>query len=100
MHLQVYERFINDSMLSIIQTFPSNFVSAYRKHYSANNVLISLKENWNKNLNSNKIVGAVFKDLSKIFDCIPHDLLIAKMEAYGFTEDCLTFLYSYVTRQK
>ena len=94
MHLQVYERFINDSMLSIIQTFPSNFVSAYRKHYSANNVLISLKENWNKNLSSNKIVGAVFKDLSKIFDCIPHDLLIAKMEAYGFNEDCLTFLYS------
>ena len=94
MHFQVYERFINDSMLSIIQTLLTDFVSAYRKHYSANNVLISLKENWNENLNNNKIVGAVFTDLSKTFDCIPHDLLIAKMEAYGFNEDCLTFLYS------
>ena len=94
MHFQVYERFINDNMLSIIQTLLTDFVSAYRKHYSANNVLISLKENWNENLNNNKIVGAVFTDLSKTFDCIHHDLLIAKMEAYGFNEDCLTFLYS------
>ena len=94
MHFQVYERFINDSMLSIIQTLPSNFVSAYRNHYSENNLLISLKENWNENLNNNKIVGAVFTDLTKTFDCIPHDLLIAKMEAYGFNEDSLTFLYS------
>ena len=91
---KVYEKFINDSVLSIIQTFLSNFVSTYRKHYSANNVLISLIENWKNNLDKNEIVGAVFMDLSKAFDCIPHDLLIAKMEAYGFNEDFLTFLHS------
>ena len=39
-------------------------------------------------------------DLSKVFDCIPHGLLIAKMEAYGFSEDFLTFLYSYLERRK
>ena len=83
-------------MLPIIQTFLSNFVSAYRKHYSANHVLISLTENWKKNLNNNKIVGVNFMDLSKAFDCIPHDLPIAKMEAYGFSEDFLTFIYSYL----
>ena len=81
---------------ALIQLFLSNFVSAYRKHYSANHVRISLIENWKKNLDNNKIAGAVFMDLSKAFDCIPHDLLIAKMEAYGFNEDFLTFLYSYL----
>ena len=45
---KVYERFINDSMLPIIQTFLSNFVSVYRKYYSSNHVLISLLENWKK----------------------------------------------------
>ena len=85
-------------MLSTIQTFLSNFVSAYRKHYSANK--ISVIENWKKNLGKNKIVGAVFMDLSKAFDCISHDLLIAKMEACGFNEDFLTFLHSYLKRRK
>ena len=35
-------------------------------------------------------------DLSKAFDCIPHDLLIATMEAHNFSKDFLTFLYSYL----
>ena len=83
-----------------METFISNFVSAYRKQHSANNVLISLLENWKKNINNNKIVGAVFTDLSKAFDCITHDLIIVKMEAYDFSEDSLTLLYSYLKRQK
>ena len=52
---KVYERFINDNMLSIMPTFQSNFVSAGRKHYS----LLA----WKKNLNNNKIVSDVFTDL-------------------------------------
>ena len=52
-----------------------------------------------KNLENNKIVGVVFLDLSKAFDCMPHDLLVTKMEAYGFSEDCLTFLYLYLKSQ-
>ena len=37
--LKAYERFINDNMLPIMQTFLSNFVWAYRKNYIANHVL-------------------------------------------------------------
>ena len=39
-------------------------------------------------------------DLSKAFDCIPHDLLVAKLHAYGLSEDTVTFIYSYLKRRK
>ena len=38
--------------------------------------------------------------LSKAFDCIPHDLLIAKLHAYGLSMDAITFIYSYMKRRK
>ena len=76
------------------------FITALRStsplHYSANHALISLIENWKQKLDSNKIVGAAFTDLSKAFDCVPNDLFIAKMEVCGFSED----LYSYLKRRK
>ena len=41
-----------------------------------------------------------FLDVSKAFDSIQHDLLIAKVSAYGFSMDTLVFTYSYLKRKK
>ena len=45
--------------------------------------------------------GAVLMDLSRAFDCIRHDLLIAKLHTYGFSHGALTLINDYLTnRQK
>ncbi len=77
----------------------SNFVAAYRKAYSTQHVLIRLVEDWKSKLDNNFIVGAVLMDLSKAFDCIPHDLIIAKLHAYGFDENALVLVYSYLKKR-
>ena len=78
----------------------SHFIGTYRKAYSTQHVLIRLLEDWKTKLENNYIVGALLMDLSKAFDCIPHDLLIAKLNAYGADENALVLIYSYLKRRK
>ena len=54
---------------------------------STQQALVSLIEKWKTILDKNGYAGAVFMDLSKVFDTINHDLLIAKLNAYGFTKN-------------
>ena len=39
-------------------------------------------------------------DLSKAVDCIPHDIIIAKLEAYGLEKVALRPIYAYLTNRK
>ena len=51
-------------------------LSVYRKNYSSRNFLISLIEEWIKNVDNNFLGGAVLNDLSKAFKWIPHVLIV------------------------
>ena len=53
-------------------------------------------EKWRKALDKRNIAGALLTDLSKAFDCLNHELLIAKLEAYGFNNSALRFIYDYL----
>ena len=44
-------------------------------------------ENWKKNVDKGEKCGALFVDLSKAFDCLLHDLLLAKLNACGLIEN-------------
>ena len=86
---KVFERFILNSMLEHTNNILSDHISAYRQGYSCQHVLLKLTETWRQHLDNNKSVGAVLMDLSKAFDCLPHELLIAKLSAYGFDKNTL-----------
>ena len=82
--------------MSSVTKFLSDFISTYRKSYSTNHVVLKIIENWKAALDSKLFTGAVLMDLSKAFECIPHDLLIAKLNTYGFGFETLSFLNSYL----
>ena len=66
--------------------FLPQYMAAYRVHYSSSHVLIKLIGHWKKVLDENFVAGTVLMDLPKAFECNPHDLLIAKLHAYGFSK--------------
>ena len=97
---KLYEKVIKNQLASYLDKYFSSFISAYRKSYSTQQVLIRLLEEWREKLDKNFIVGAVLMDLSKAFDCIPHDMIIAKLAAYGFKRETLRLIYSYLKGRK
>ena len=54
---------------------------------------------WKRVLDNKGITGALLTDLSKAFDCINHELLIAKMDANGFDRESLTLIISYLSNK-
>ena len=44
--------------------------------------------------------GALLTDHSKAFDCLPHDIITAKLNVYGFDMKVLNFIYDYLRNRK
>ena len=56
-------------------------------------------EKWKSSLDKKNKVAALFMDLSKAFDTLNHGLLLAKLEAYGFSNFALKLMESYLTKR-
>ena len=80
---KIFEKILKEQLTPCLDETLSTFIAAYRKAYSTHHVLIRLVEEWKSKLDNDFLVGSVFMDLSKAFDSIPHELIIAKLHAYG-----------------
>ena len=71
-----------------------------RKGYNVQHCLIALIEKWKQSVDKGGAFGALLTDLSKAFDCLSHELLIAKLDAYGFDKRSLVLIYNYLSNRK
>ena len=78
----------------------SKFQCVFRKGYRTQDCLLSMVENYKKALDKANEYGALLTDLSKIFDCLPHDFIVAKLHAYSFSIDSLKLINNYLTERK
>ena len=97
---KVYERIIQDQIISVMEPVISIYLCGFRKGYSTQHALMRLIEKCKETLDKNGHAGALLVDLSKAFDCLDHDLLIAKLHAYGFSRTALALIYSYLNERK
>ena len=75
----------------------SMHLCGFRKSMSAQNCLLLMLEKWRKCLGNKGYCGILLTDLSNAFDCLIHDLLIAKLNAYGLEYNSLRLIHSYLT---
>ena len=86
-------------IIDFIISFLSPYLCGYRKGFNIQHALLTLFENLRKSFDNNGFGGAISMALSKAFDTLNHDLLIAKLHAYGFQNDALQLLHSYLSKR-
>ena len=97
---KVYERDIFNHMSEYMQKFLDKILCGFRKADSTQHALFRLLQAWQKELDNSGNVGTFVMDLSKAYDCIPHDLLIAKLEAHSLDKISLNTLFDRLSNRK
>ena len=91
-----FERVMQKQISDYIGKFFSAFLCGYIKDFSTQYALLTLTERWKFCLDEQSLASVLLMDFSKAFDRIYHELLIAKLDVYGFSTDALEVLLSYL----
>ena len=87
-----FETLVHSRVSPRFRNILHKFVFAYIKHHGCDTALLSLTEEWRKELDDRKIIGLVSMDLSKAFDSLPHDLIVKKFKGTVLTRELLISL--------
>ena len=95
------EKVIYNRLSDYSDNFLNNVLCGFQKAYSTQHALFKLLQSWQQVLDNGDFIGTILIDLSKAYDCIPHNsLTIAKLECYGVDKTSLELLLDYLTRRK
>ena len=97
---EVFERVIYKQINNFMENKISKCVTGFRKSRGTQHSLIVMLQKPKKALDKEENMSAIFMDLSKAFDTINHNLLLAKLKAYGFSKQALSFMCSYLKNRR
>ena len=93
---KVSERIMYIQIATFMRGKLSKLLTGFRKNHSTQHCLMSMLEMRKNTLDKEGCISAIYMVLSKAFDTLNHNLLIAKLGAYGFERDSLYFMKSYL----
>ena len=96
---KLFESILFTQLNRYMQNKFSKYLTGFRKNHNTQNSLLRMIESWKVRLNNGSKVGVIIMDLSKAFDSLNHELLLAKLKAYGLDSNSVTFMKSYLTNR-
>ena len=93
---KIFERIINDQLKEYLEKYLNSILCGFRKGHSTQHALFKLLQAWQEELDKRGFVGTILMDLFKAYDCLPHDLLVVKLEAYGVGKAALNLISNYL----
>ena len=97
---KIFERIIHKHITNYMTDKLAHSITGFRKSHGTQNSLVAMLEKWKRALDKGEHISSLFMDLSKAFDAINHDLLIAKLKAYGFSREALKLMKNYLMNRK
>ena len=97
---KIFERIIYDQLSEYLEKYLNSILCGFREAHSTQHALFKLLQAWQEELDKGGFVGTILMDLSKAYDCLPHDLLVAKLEAYGVGKAALNLTSNYLSHRK
>ena len=89
-----------NQITSLTEQFLYKYQSGFRNGFNAQHCFLAMLEKWKKAIDTKNVFGALLTDLSKAFDCLPHGLIIAKLNAYGFSLPVLNLIQNYLANRE
>ena len=97
---KIFEKLMFKEMSQFFDKIFSKYQCGFRKGFSTQQCLLAMLEKWKRSIDNGKSFGALLTDLSKACDCLDHELLIAKLNAYGFHLSALKLIHDYLSNRK
>ena len=97
---KIFEKVIYDRLSQYLDKYLNSFLCGFQKAHSSQHALFKLSRAWQKELDKSGFVGTILMDLSKAYDSLPHDLLVAKFDAYDIDKNGLNLIHNYLKNRK
>ena len=97
---KIYERLLFKQISEYVEPILSKFQCGFKEGFSAQHCLSTMLEKWKSAADDKRNFGPLFTDLSKAFNCLSHNLLLAKLNAYGLSLPALRLVQDYLSSRK
>ena len=97
---KIFGKILEQQLSDFFENIFNPYLCAFGRGHACQTTLLRLLEDWRNSLDKNQYAAAVLMDLSKAFDCLPHDILLDKLSAYGMSTDSVPLLESYLSNRK